>query len=148
MKKFLFFNCLAFIYLIIILKYSLNLYINFDFKTKLLLYDLSPLLGGVQKFNNILLICVLVFGFSFVNKYHLGKKKNLTGITKIIEIIGGTRWILFKPQIMQIYKPLNKFAMMLYRLLNLSVLFFGEPVSFMNDQISCLIYTVISKDQA
>ena len=52
--KFLFLAHLSTIaYILLIIKYSLNLYFSFDYEIKLCLYDVSVLFGGISKYNTI-----------------------------------------------------------------------------------------------
>jgi hypothetical protein len=50
------------IYLLNVIKYSVLLLKDFDYETRVLLYDIPMFLGGVQKYNTIVFLLGLLLG--------------------------------------------------------------------------------------
>ena len=61
-------------YLILFIKYSLSLFIEFDYEIKLYSFDLSLLYGGIYEFNNIFLLLSAILGISLNLKFHHSKE--------------------------------------------------------------------------
>ena len=109
---------LTFIYLLLLLKYSLNLFIDFDYEIKLYLYDLSVIFGGIPKFNTIYLIFVWIFALTLNFKFRLSKDKNFSEVSAVFDVISDRK--LFKAHRSD-FKHANKlirFTKLIYRATN------------------------------
>ena len=62
---------IAFNYIFHIIKYGLSLFIEYSHETKLLLCDVSLVMGGNREYNVILLILGFIFGFIMNIEFHL-----------------------------------------------------------------------------
>ena len=125
-KNQMFFYFSTIIYITVILKYTFSLFIDFSYETKLLLFDLSILLGGIPKFNKIFIICFLTHGLSMNMKFHLVKEKNYAHLAHLIHQINGRGKALTNTTDNQIVNNLYRFVKIVYKLVNTSVITFGE----------------------
>ena len=66
-------NVFKLFYIILLIKYSLNLFNEFDYEINLYSFDLSLLYGGIYEFNNIFVLLSLTFGISLNLKYRHSK---------------------------------------------------------------------------
>ena len=125
-KTRLFFKVLPTILALILLKNIFCLFFDFSNETKLLLYDLSILLGGIQKFNGILVISLLTLTLFLNIKLHLGKDHKPKELVHIFKQIRGSPTLFWKTDESKVLERVRKFASIIYKLYNITISFFGK----------------------
>ena len=78
-------------YFLLIIKYSLSLFIEFNYEMKLYLFDLSLLFGGIYKYNNLFLLLTFIFGLTLNFKFHSSKDPDMRIWLRVFEFIRGPR---------------------------------------------------------
>lgn len=119
----------AFLYVFMIIKYGLNLFIPMSNEMKLYLFDLSVILGGVPKYNTIYLICVWVLGLFMNFKLHFSKDQNFIEFSLAFGLISGRNrmiLVLFNEANNKIVDKLIRFARFNYKLFNYACIQFGK----------------------
>jgi hypothetical protein len=116
------------IYLLNVFKYILLLSVKFDYETRILLYDMSLFLGGVEKYNKIIILLINVMGLSLSQLFYLTQSKELMDWTKLFEMIRGNVPSLklgFEPKERQVVEKFRDIALNVYKILNISILIYG-----------------------
>jgi hypothetical protein len=118
----------VFLYLFNVFKYILLLSVKFDYETRILLYDMSLFLGGVEKYNKIIILLINVMGLSLSQLFYLTQSKELMDWTKLFEMIRGNVPSLklgFEPKERQVVEKFRNIAFNVYKILNISILIYG-----------------------
>jgi hypothetical protein len=118
----------VFLYLLNVFKYILLLSVEFDYETRILLYDMSLFLGGVEKYNKIIILLINVMGLSLSQLFYLTQSKELMDWTKLFEMIRGNVPSLklgFEPKERQVVEKFRNIAFNVYKILNISILIYG-----------------------
>jgi hypothetical protein len=118
----------VFLYLFNVFKYILLLSVKFDYETRILLYDMSLFLGGVEKYNKIIILLINVMGLSLSQLFYLTQSKELMDWTKLFEMIRGNVPSLklgFEPKERQVVEKFRDIALNVYKILNISILIYG-----------------------
>ena len=122
----LIFYSIALIYLSQLTKYFANLFIKMDYQTKLLLVDGSVLLGGIEKFNAIYIICLLSFGLAMTIHFHLAHIDNIEILLHIYNLIALPIESSSDSKQNDLVNRLRKFTKTIYRIFSFSFIFFGK----------------------
>ena len=84
-KRLLLAHIINLCYILIIFKYGISLVIDFDYEIKLYLYDLSMILGGIERYNKIFFICVWILGLITNFKFHLSCDPNIKQLLELFD---------------------------------------------------------------
>jgi hypothetical protein len=118
----------VFLYMFNILKYILLLSVKFDYETRILLYDASLFLGGVEKYNKIIILLINVMGLSITKMFYFTQSKELMEWTQLFEMIRGNVPSLklgFEPHEKPVVDKFRNIAFNIYKILNISFWIFG-----------------------
>jgi hypothetical protein len=122
-------NLFVLLYLLNVFKYILLLSVKFDYETRILLYDISLFLGGVEKYNKIIILLINVLGLSLSKMFYLTQSKELMEWTQLFEMIRGNVPSLklgFEQKERQVVDKFRNIALNVYKILNLSLLIYGQ----------------------
>jgi hypothetical protein len=111
-----------------VFKYILLLSLKFDYETRILLYDMSLFVGGVEKYTKIILLLGNVFGLSLSKMFSFTQSKELMEWTQLFEMIRGNVPSLklgFESKEKPVVDKFRNIALNVYKILNLSLLMFG-----------------------
>ncbi len=117
------------IYLLNVFKCILLLSVKFDYETRILLYDMSLFLGGVEKYNKIIILLINVFGLRLSIMFDFTQSKESMEWTQLFEMIRGNIPSLklgFEPKERQVVDKFRNIALNVYKILNLSLLIYGQ----------------------
>ncbi len=116
------------LYLFNVFKYILLLSVKFDYETRILLYDASLFLGGVEKYNKIIILLINIVGLSLSKMFYFTHSKELMEWTQLFEMIRGNVPSLklgFEPKEKPVVDKFRNIALNVYKMLNLSLLIYG-----------------------
>jgi hypothetical protein len=116
------------LYLFNVFKYILLLSVKFDYETRILLYDVSLFMDGIEKYNKIFILLINVFGLSLSKMFSFTQSKELMEWTQLFEMIRGNVPSLklgFEPKEKRVVDKFRNMASNVYKILNLSLLIFG-----------------------
>ena len=82
-------NSFKILYLLLIIRYSLSLFIEFSYEMKLYSFDLSLFYGGIYKYNNLFIFLSLIFGMSFNLKFRCSNHQDNLVWLDILNFIRG-----------------------------------------------------------
>ena len=128
-KFIIFINYLTLIsYLVCLLKFSISFVFNFKYETKLLLFDISKFFGGIQKYNEIILINAVIMGIGLNYKLRLAVTKEIPEWNQLFEITRSKVRPLFwiKRTKYDILDNLLKSTKILYSLISPMAILTGE----------------------
>jgi hypothetical protein len=117
------------IYLLNVFKYILLLSVKFDYETRILLYDMSLFFGGVEKYNKIIILLINVLGLRLSIMFDFTQSKESMEWTQLFEMIRGNIPSLklgFEPKERQVVDKFRNIALNVYKILNLSLLIYGQ----------------------
>ena len=110
-----------FCYIICIVKYFLAFIIEFDFETNLLIFEMSVLLGGIEKYNRMLLMLSCLLGVCFNIYLRLANRHHVTEWTQVFAITRSN--VRQLPHFVNDFNTLNKLTRaikLVYRFISLS----------------------------
>ena len=116
-------------FVLMLFKYVLCLFVRFDYQTSLYLYDLSVLLGGIPRYNLILMICVWILGLYLNIKFTSKPDKSYLEFSKLFDLISGRNhmlWTLLDENENRILNKVTVFVRYIYKLINISFFSFGK----------------------
>jgi hypothetical protein len=116
------------LYLFNVFKYILLLSVKFDYETRILLCDISLFLGGVEKYNKIIILLINVMGLSISKMFSFTQSKELMEWTQLFEMIRGNVPSLelgFEPKEKPVVDKFRNIALNVYKILNISLLIYG-----------------------
>ena len=120
---------IGFCYILMIIKYSLSLFIEFDYEMKLYLYDLSVIIGGIPKYNTIFLIFAFILGLFLNIKFRLKTDNNFRQISDIFDDISDRKRVFIDIQHLNnnlFHKRLTKFTKLVYNLVDINIISLGK----------------------
>ena len=117
---------------LIVIKHIVIVYADLDRQTRLLLFDLATLLGGLPKFNTIFLLCMYMLSIHLNVKFHLKNQKNFEEglIIMKIHLANGNRRNQMRNRLNHISyareTSLRRLATILYKILDISIAFVSK----------------------
>ena len=78
---------LAFIDILIIIKYVLTLFVKFNYQARLYLFDMSIFFGGIPKYISVNLCLTWIIGLIITFKFHMSKDLNFKDILLVFNFI-------------------------------------------------------------
>jgi len=80
---------IMFLYLLLTIKFFVMLFFDFDYSDRLILFDPSVFIGGIEKYNNFIFLCGTIFGAYLHHMLYLTtSKKSLVWIQLIYTAVG------------------------------------------------------------
>jgi hypothetical protein len=116
------------LYLFNVFKYILLLSVKFDYETRILLYDVSLFMDGIEKYNKIIILLINVFGLSLSKMFSFTQSKELMEWTQLFEMIRGNVPSLelgFEPKERRVVDKFRNIALNAYKILDISLLIYG-----------------------
>jgi hypothetical protein len=118
-------------YYILCLKYFMMLFIEFDYETRLILFDLSLFMGGIQKYD--LFVCILGFilGTKFYILLYSVSQRDLIWIKLLYMSNEGIPQNLDRREKL-IYRKTFSISRIIYKIIDLAIMSFGKFSNFIN----------------
>jgi hypothetical protein len=119
------------IYLFNVFKNILLLFKKFDYETRILVFDVSLFVGGVEKYNKLILLLINIMGIRLNKILYFTESKKLLNWTQLFEMIRGSIPPSSLGLDMSHREVITKFckrATLLYRMLNISLLIYSKSI--------------------
>jgi len=78
------------LYFLLVIKFFVMLFIDFDYEVRLILFDPSIFIGGIEKFNTFIFFCGAIFGAHLHKMLYLTTSKKLLFWTQLIYLANGS----------------------------------------------------------
>ena len=108
--------------IILIIKYTLNLFVEFNYETQFYWYDFTLFLGGIKHYNNMLMIFLLNLSLILNIKFNFSSNKQIQKWKSNFDCLRSSQ----HKYIGNNNTKLIEWTNLLYKLLNLSLITFGE----------------------
>ena len=76
-------------YLIFIVKNFICLFCNLNNQTRLMLFDISHMIGGIPEYNEVLLNLTFTLGLFLGHKFHISRDTNIENFVLLLNLIRG-----------------------------------------------------------
>jgi len=124
-------NLIIYSYYILCLKYFMMLFIEFDYETRLILFDISLFIGGIEKYNSFVCILGFLLGTNFHKLLYSVSQRDLIWIKLLYMSNEGI------PQNLDIrmkllYRKVISRSRIIYKILDLAIVSFGKFSNFIN----------------
>ena len=111
------------LYVLVITKNSVCLFFDLDYDTRLMLYDISYLMGGIPQYNQIMMTLPFIFGLIVSHTIHFSTKPGISDFVLLLKLVRGQgralRLFLDRDNAI-ILDKLTLFAHYIYRILNVA----------------------------
>ncbi len=121
------------LYLFNIFKYILLLFEKFDYETRILFYDMTLILGGLERYLKIILISTYIMGFCLHGMLYFNSSKKSMNWSQLFEMIRGNVFpsklgleISDKP----IVDKLRIRASLIYKIINIVLIVYRKKILY------------------
>jgi hypothetical protein len=118
-------------YYILCLKYFMMLFIEFDYETRLILFDFSLFIGGIEKYDSVVCILGFLLGTNFHKLLYVGSQRDLIWIKLLCISSKGIPQNLDRREKL-IYRKIFSRSRIIYKILDLAIVSFGKFSNFIN----------------
>ena len=109
---------------ILIIKNIVCFYCEFDFKTRIMLYDYSYFIGGIPKYNQIYLSLAFYLAIVISFKFHISRDSSIKDFTLLLDLIRGRKRfvrLLLDSENVLIIKKVTQAADIIYHVMNFMI---------------------------
>ncbi len=118
-------------YYILCLKYFMMLFIEFDYETRLILFDISLFIGGIEKYNSFVCILGFLLGTNFHKLLYSVSQRDLIWIKLLYMSNEGIPQNLDRKEKLMYIKIFSR-SRIIYKILDLAIVSFGKFSNFIN----------------
>ena len=113
------------LYVVMIVKNSICLFSDLDFNTRLKVFDLSYLIGGIPKYNQIIMTLPFVFGLTVSYKIHISRDSSIKDFLLLLNLLRG------KMKVIRLFldrddgiilKQMTRCAQLVYSIMNMAII--------------------------
>ena len=109
---------------ILIIKNIVCFYCDFDFQTRIMLFDFSYFMGGIPKYNQIYLTLAFYFGIVITYKIHISRDSSIKDFTLLLDLIRGRKRfvrLLLDSENVLIIKKVTQAADIIYQVMSFMI---------------------------
>ena len=120
---------MAVLYVLLIVKNSICLLSDLDFDTRLKLFDISYIMGGIPKFNQLLFTMVFILGLIVSHKFHISRDPGIKDLLLLLNLLRGKmrviRLFLDRDNVI-ILNRMTHIAQLIYSILKVGLVSMGK----------------------